>query len=75
MGIPFFYQNIMIAFYELNMKIAEIVSPFPKKIKFFICNTMKQVADNNQLLRLIILQLVDEPLHIFFINALRNGDG
>ena len=40
----------------------------------FIIMTMKHVADNDQLFRVINLYLCNQPLHIFFKDRLRNGD-
>jgi hypothetical protein len=39
----------MVAFYENNFQVSVIVSPFQKKLKFFIGFAMEHVAHNNEL--------------------------
>ena len=48
--IPFLFQYIMITIDQLNTQTWKIMSPFFKKIQFFIAFAVRKISGNNQLL-------------------------
>src|SRR5450631_792763 len=72
--VPGLVQNIVIALDQLDLQFGQIVPPFLEQLQFLIFPAVKQVAHDQQLPWLEILDEGEEPLQVFPVNILRHGD-
>ena len=72
--IPPGMQDVMVAQRQSDPQIGEIIPPAQKKIQLFILPRMEQIAHDQQLFRLKILDQRQQPQQILPVNRLWNRD-
>lgn len=72
--IPVYFQNIVVAFYQVYCKLRKIISPFQKEVMLFVIIAVKHITYNDYLLWFVDLDLGYQPLHIFFEDGLRHSN-
>jgi len=70
--VPVITKYIMVPFYQVNVYPRKVISPFEKKFVLFIVGAVKEIANDQEPGWLKILQLGNEPVHVFFENGLGN---
>ena len=70
--VPLIVQDIVVAADQFDLDVREILSPFPEQFQFLVFTTVKEIAYNNKLPGLKVLDLLDQPLEVLFVNSLGN---
>src|SRR5512139_793138 len=70
--VPVVIEYVVVTFYQVNIKVGEVVAPFTEHVELFIFAAMEEVADNDELAGLKELNLVEQALKVFAIYFLRN---
>lgn len=72
--IPVIVENVMIAFDKPDGQVGKILSPSPEKRQLQVLAAVKKIANDQQLLRLKILDLRQQPVKVFFVNGSRHSN-
>lgn len=72
--IPVLFQDVMIAFDQQYIDGGKVVPPAAEQIELVVFAAVEQVAYDEQLSRLEILNLCEEPVKVLFVDGRRYGD-
>jgi len=72
--VPVLFQDVMIAFDQVYMDIGKVIPPAPEKGQLVILPAVKKVSYDEQLPRLKILYLRQQPVKVLLVDGRRHCD-
>ena len=72
--VPILVQNVVVAFDEPDSQVGKVLSPPAEERQLLVLAAMKKIPYDEQLPRLKILDLCQQPVKVLLVNRSRHGD-